>query len=102
MEKQHSADQEINFVTSSAGYPQILGRPRHVINNSMTCIDLIFLTNEKVVSKYGVDASIFDKYYYNIICGKIDICVPLPPNLSMKFGITVKQMLETLKNLLKF
>ena len=44
----------------------------------MSCIDLIFGTNQNVISKYVVDASIFDKCHYNIIYGKIDILVPLP------------------------
>ena len=45
----------------------------------MSCIDLIFCTNQDVISKYGVDASIFDKCHHNIIYGKIDIREPLPP-----------------------
>ena len=42
------------------------------------CIDLIFCTNQNVISKYGVDASLFDKCYHDIIYGKINIRVPLP------------------------
>ena len=44
----------------------------------MSCIDLIFCTNQSVISNHGVDVSIFDKCYY-IIYGKINIRVPLPP-----------------------
>ena len=43
----------------------------------MSCIDLIFCTSQNLISKYGVDASIFDKCHHNIIYGKIDIRVPL-------------------------
>ena len=45
----------------------------------MSCIDLIFCINQNVISKYGVDGSIFDKCHYNIIYGKTGIRVPLPP-----------------------
>ena len=45
----------------------------------MSCIDLIFCTNTNVISKHGVDVSIFEKCNHNIIFGKIDIRVPLPP-----------------------
>ena len=48
-------------------------------NTSMSCIDLIFCTNQSVISNHGVDVSIFDKCHHNIIYGKINICVPLPP-----------------------
>ena len=35
-------------------------------------------TNENVISKYAVDASLFDKCHPNIIYSKINIRVPLP------------------------
>ena len=58
---------EIASLTLSAGYTQINDKPTHVINNSTSCIDLRFFTNQNVISKYGVDASIFDKRHQNII-----------------------------------
>ena len=73
------AGKEIDFLTSSAGYTQIIDKPTHVINKSKSCIDLIFCTNQNVISKYGVDASLFDKCHHNVIYGKINIRVPLPP-----------------------
>ena len=45
----------------------------------MSCIDLIFCTNKNVICNFGVDVSIFDKCHHNIIFGKINIRVPLPP-----------------------
>ena len=40
------------ILTSSAGYKKIIDKPTHVINNSMSCIDLIFCTNQNVSSNY--------------------------------------------------
>ena len=40
-----SAGREIASLTSSAGYTQIIDKPTHVINNSMSCTDLLFCTN---------------------------------------------------------
>ena len=37
----NSTGQEIDSLTSSAGYKQIIDKHTHVINNSMSCIDLI-------------------------------------------------------------
>ena len=34
---------------SSAGYKQIIDKPTHVINNSMSYIDLIFCTNQNLI-----------------------------------------------------
>ena len=71
--------QELDSITLSAGYNLITDKPTHVINTSMSCIDLIFCTNQSVISNHGVDVSIFDKCHHNIIYGKINIRVPLPP-----------------------
>ena len=62
----------------------------------MSCIDLLFCTNQNTISNYGVDVSIFDKYDQKIIFGKVNIRVPLPPTPSAKSGITVKQMWKKL------
>ena len=75
----NSAGREIASLTSSAGYTKIIDKPTHVINNSMSCIDLIFCTNQNLILKYSVDASIFDKCHHNIFYGKTNIRVPLPP-----------------------
>ena len=44
----------------------------------MSCTDLIFCTNQSVVSNHGVDILVFDKCHHNIIYGKTNIRVPLP------------------------
>ena len=74
----NSAGQEIDSLTLSAGYKQIIDKPTHVVNNSMSCIDLLFCTNQTTISNYGVDVSIFDKCHHNIIFGKVNIRVLIP------------------------
>ena len=71
-------DQELDSLTSSARYNQIIDKSTHVTNNSMSCIGLTFRTNQSGVSNHGFDASIFDKCQLNIIYNKISISVPLP------------------------
>ena len=70
---------EINFLTSSASYTQIIDKPNQAINNSKLCTVSIFCANENVTSKYVVDASLFDKCYHDVIYGKITIRARLPP-----------------------
>ena len=50
-----------------SGYNQVIDKPTHFINTFTSCINLI----------PRVDVSMFDKC--NIIYGKINIRVPLPP-----------------------
>ena len=76
----NSAGHEIDSHTS-AGYKQIIDKPTHIVNNSMSSIDLLFcaIYNQSTISNYGVDVSIFDKCHYHIIFVKVNISVPLPP-----------------------
>ena len=87
----------MDFVTSSAGYTQIIGKPTHVINKSKSCIELIFCTNQNVISKYGVDVSLFDKCHHNVIYGKINIRVPLPPVFIREVGNYSKAAVQNIQ-----
>ena len=48
----------------------------------MSCIHLIFCTSKNIISNHGVDVTMlrcYEKCHHNIIYGKINIRVPLPP-----------------------
>ena len=45
----NSTGQEIDSSTSSTGYKQIIDKPTHVVNDSMSCIDLLFCTNQNTI-----------------------------------------------------
>ena len=75
----NSVGQEIDSLILSAAYKQIIDKPTHIVNNSISCIGLLFCTNQNTLSNYGVDVSIFDKCHHNIIFGKANIRVPLTP-----------------------
>ena len=85
----------LNSLTSSAGYSQIIDKPTHIVNSSMPCINLIFCTDKNVISKHGVDVSVFEKCHHNIIFGKI--AHPSNQLMSAKYGITARQMLKISK-----
>ena len=93
----NTTGQEIDSLTLSAGYKQIIDKPAHVTNNSMSCIDLIFCTNQNVTSNYGVDVSMFKKCHHNIIHVKIDIRVPLPPSYVREVWDYNKTYVENIK-----
>ena len=75
----NSAGQEIDSLTLSAGFKQIVDNPTHVVNNSISCIALLFCTKQNAILNYGVGVSIYDKCHHNIIFCKINIRVSLPP-----------------------
>ena len=51
----------------------------HVVNNSMSCMDLLFCTNQNTISNNGVDVAVSGKCRHNIFFGKINIRVLLTP-----------------------
>ena len=67
----------------------------------MLCIDLIFCTNQNIISRYGVDASIFNKCHHNIINGKIDIRVSLPPKCVREVWGYSKAYIQNIKKSFK-
>ena len=75
----NSSGQGLDSLTSSAIYIQIIAKSPLAVSSSMSCIDLIFCTNLNVISKHSVDVSTFDKCHHDIIYGKINIGVNLPP-----------------------
>ena len=87
----NSAGQEIDSLTSSAGYKQIIDKPIFIVNNSKSLIDLLFCTNQNTISNYGVDVSIFDKCHHNIILASLTTVYHSFHYISVKSGITVKQ-----------
>ena len=89
--------QELDLLTLSAGYNQIIDKPTHVKNTSMSCIDLIFCTNQSVISNHCVEVSIFDKCHHNIIYGESNIHVPLPPTYVREVWDYEKQILNILR-----
>ena len=50
---------ELDTVTSTAGYSQVIGKPTPFINNSSSCIDLIFTSNpSSILADSGIEKSL--------------------------------------------
>ena len=89
--------QELDSFTLSAGYNQITDKPTHNINNSLSCIDLAFCSDQSVISNHGIDVSIFDKCHHNIIYGKINKVYLSLQHMCKRSGIMKKQILKILR-----
>ena len=89
--------QELDSLTLSAEYTQIIDKPTHVTNNSMSCIDIVFCTNESVVSNR---ISIFDTCHHDIIYGNINIYLPLPPTYVQQIWDYGKANIENIKKII--
>ena len=82
----------------TSGYNQIIDQPTHYINESASCIDLIFSSNVNLTKNCGVEQSLYEKCHFNVIYGTLNFNIPLPLLILGNCGILKKQMLSVFKN----
>ena len=79
LDKENNEGREISFLASSAGYSQLVDQPTNITKESSSCIDLILTSTPSFISVSGVELSLYEKCYHNLIYGKINFNIPLPP-----------------------
>ena len=57
----------------------MIDKPTHYVNESSSCIDLIFSSNVNPTKNRGVEQSLYQTCHHNIIYGTLDFNMPLPP-----------------------
>ena len=67
------AGKELDSLTSTAGYTQLIDKLTHFFSGGCSCIDL------RIISEYGIDHSFFQTCHHNLIFGKINAKIPVPP-----------------------
>ena len=70
---------EHDFLTSQFGLSQIIKEPTHILDNSRSCIDLIFTSQPNMVIDSGVHASLHSNCHHQIIYAKFDLKIIYPP-----------------------
>ena len=71
---------ELEALTSTAGYSQLIDKPTNFFNGGSSCIDLIFCNKPEFVTEYGIDYSLFHTCHHHIIFAKISSKIFLPPD----------------------
>ena len=70
---------ELDFITSQFGLSQVIKEPTHILDNSRSCVGLIFTSQPNMVTESGVHASLHSNCYHQIICAKFDLKIIYPP-----------------------
>ena len=79
---------ELDTITSTVGYSQIIDKPTHFTNNSSSCIDLIFTSNPSILVDSGTEKFLSNICHHDIIYGKINLESLFLHHISRLFGIT--------------
>ena len=77
-DKDNTAGPELDSITTTPGYSQMINKTTHFINESSSSIDLIFSSNTSFVKNCGSELSIYEKCHHNIIYGTLTFDKPLP------------------------
>ena len=57
----------------------MIDKPTHYINESSSCINLIFYSNVNLSKNCSVEQSLYETCYHNIINRTLNFSIPLPP-----------------------
>ena len=69
---------ELDKITTTSGYNQVIDKPTHYINELSLCIDLGFSSNVNFTKCCGVEQSIHQTSHHKIIYGALNFNIPLP------------------------
>ena len=70
---------QIESLTSLYGLHQIVSQPTHILENSASCIDLIFTNQPNMVLTSGVHPSLHPNCHHQIIYAKVNLKINYPP-----------------------
>ena len=70
---------KIGILKYNFGFNQIINEPTHILNNSSSCIDLIFTSQPNLVTKSGAHSSLHTNCLNQISYVKFNLNVIYPP-----------------------
>ena len=71
--------QRNNILAASFGFNQIINKPTHILNKSSYCMDLIFTSQQNLVTESGVHSSLYAGCHHQIRFAKFNLNVIYPP-----------------------
>ena len=78
-DKATTEGEEIEFVTSQFGLYHIINEPTYVLENSLSCFDLIFTSQPNLVVDSGVHPFLHPNCYHQIVYAKYNVKIHFPP-----------------------
>ena len=70
---------KIDAIMSQFSLKQLIQEPTHILNDSLSCIDLIFTSQPDLVMESGVHSSLHQNCHHQLIYVKVNLKVFYPP-----------------------
>ena len=75
---------QLDYLTLLYGMKQVITEPTHVLENSSSCIDLIFSNQPNLIMDSGVHPTLHSKCHHQIIYAKLNLKIEYPPPYTRK------------------
>ena len=85
---------KIEFVTLQYGLHQITIEPTHILDNSSSCIDLIFTSQANLVLDSGVHLYLYPDCHHQIEYAKFNLKIHFSVPYKREYDITGKETME--------
>ena len=72
-------NKKLEFLTSQCGFKQVISDPTHILESSLSCINLIFTSQPNLVMNSGVHSSLHPNCHHQIIHAKFNLKIFYPP-----------------------
>ena len=69
----------IENISSQCGLYQVINEPTHILENSSSCIDVIFTSQTNLITKSGVHPSLHPNCHHQVIYANFNLKVYYPP-----------------------
>ena len=69
----------IENISSQCGLDQVINEPTHILENFLSCIDLIFTSQPNLITESGVHPSLHPNCHHQVIYAKFNLKVYYPP-----------------------
>ena len=84
---------KIDILTVSFDFNQIINKPTHILNNSSSCIDLIFTSQQNLLIESGVHSSVHPNCHHQITYVKFNLNVIYTPPTKERCDTTNQRIL---------
>ena len=81
-DKSSSKGNAVDTITKQYGLHQVIKQPTHILDNSSTCIDLIFTSQPNLIIESGAHPSLHPNCHHQIVYARFNLSIYFPPPYS--------------------
>ena len=75
---------QLDYLTSLYGMKQVITEPTHNLENSFSCIDLLFSNQANLIMDSGVRPTLYSKCHHQTIYSKLNLKIEYRPHYNRK------------------